>query len=412
MKLFRFSILFLVPMLLAGAQTQPDVKPQTVVIRAGMLLDGKGHALHNVLIVVEGGKIVRVEPNAKDAHIPGAAAYDLSHMTVMPGWIDLHDHVVWHFGPNGRLEDKSETPYQAALAATGNAYVTLMAGFTTIQSVGSPEDKELRAAIQSGSVPGPRLLTSLEPIEDPKLTPEQIREMVKKLKDDGADLVKIFASRSIRQGGTRTLTDEQLQAACGEAKAQGLRTLVHAYRDAVRAAANAGCTEVEHGTYATQEDLDAMAQHGTFFDPQVGLVIHNYLDNKEKFLGSGTYTEEGFAKMQEVLPVIAEMFKHALATKNLKIVFGTDAVAGAHGRNAEELIDRVHAGEDPMDALVAANSRAAESLNMQNEIGTIAPGMQADIIAVDGDPLKDITAVRKVVFVMKGGKVYRNEATR
>jgi imidazolonepropionase-like amidohydrolase len=116
--------------------------------------------------------------------------------------------------------------------------------------------------------------------------------------------------------------------------------------------------------------------------------------------------------MQEVLPVIAEMFKHALATKNLKIVFGTDAVAGAHGRNAEEFIDRVHAGEDPMDALVAAHARAAESLNMQNEIGTIAPGMQADIIAVDGDPLKDITAVRKVVFVMKGGKVYRNEATR
>ena len=412
MKLFRFSILFLVPMLLAGAQTQPDVKPQSVVIRAGMLLDGKGHALHNVLIVVEGGKIVRVEPNAKDAHIPGAAAYDLSHMTVMPGWIDLHDHVVWHFGPNGRLEDKSETPYQAALAATGNAYVTLIAGFTTIQSVGSPEDKELRAAIQSGSVPGPRLLTSLEPIEDPKLTPEQIRETVRKLKADGADLVKIFASRSIRQGGTRTLSDEQLQAACGEAKAQGLRTLVHAYRDAVRAAANAGCTEVEHGTYATQEDLDAMAQHGTFFDPQVGLVIHNYLDNKPKFLGSGTYTEEGFAKMQEVLPVIAEMFKHALATKNLKIVFGTDAVAGAHGRNAEEFIYRVQAGEDPMDALVAANSRAAESLNMQDEIGSIVPAMQADIIAVDGDPLKDITAVRRVVFVMKSGRVYRNEAGR
>jgi len=139
-------------------------------------------------------------------------------------------------------------------------------------------------------------------------------------------------------------------------------------------------------------------------------VIHNYLDNKQKFLGSGTYTEEGFAKMQEVLPVIAEMFKHALATKNLKIVFGTDAVAGAHGRNAEEFIYRVQAGEDAMQAMVDANSRAAESLNMQNEIGSIAPGMQADIIAVDGDPLKDITAVRRVVFVMKGGRVYKNQA--
>jgi imidazolonepropionase-like amidohydrolase len=420
MKLFRFSILLIVPILLAGGaqpqpntKPQPDAKPQTVVIRAGTLLDGKGHALHNVLVVVQEGKVVRIEPDAKDQHVPGAAVYDLSRMTVMPGWIDLHDHITWHFGPNGRIEDKSETPSQAALAAAGNAYVTLMAGFTTIQSVGSPEDKELRAAIASGALPGPRLLTSLEPIEDPKLTPKQIREVVRKLKADGAaDLVKIFASRSIRQGGGQTLNDEQLQAACGEAKAQGLRTLVHAYREAVRAAANAGCTEVEHGTYATQEDLDAMAQHGTFFDPQVGLVIHNYLDNKPKFLGSGTYTEEGFAKMQEVLPVIAEMFKHALATKNLKIVFGTDAVAGAHGRNAEEFIYRVQAGEEPMQALVDANARAAESLNMQNEIGSIAPGMQADIIAVDGDPLKDITAVRRVVFVMKGGRVYKNEAGR
>ena len=142
-------------------------------------------------------------------------------MTVMPGWIDLHDHITWHFGPNGRIEDKSETPSQAALAAAGNAYATLMAGFTTIQSVGSPEDKELRAAINSGAVPGPRLLTSLEPIEDPKLTPEQIREAVRKLKADGADLVKIFASRSIRQGGTRTLSDEQLQAACRRGQGAG-----------------------------------------------------------------------------------------------------------------------------------------------------------------------------------------------
>src|SRR6476646_10010805 len=416
MKLFRFSIFFfIVSALLAGAQpnakTQPGTKTESVVIRAGTLLDGKGHALHNVLIVVQAGKIVRVEPNAKDQRIPGAAACDLTHMTVMPGWIDLHDHVTWHFGPNGRVEDKSETPAQAALAAAGNAYATLMAGFTTIQSLGSPEDKELRDAIARGAIPGPRLLTALNPIDDAKLTPEEIRTAVKKLKADGADVVKIFASRSIRQGGGQTLSDDQLKAACSEATAQGLRSVVHAYRSAVRAAANAGCTEVEHGTYATQEDLDAMAQHGTFFDPQIGLVIHNYLDNKTKFLGVGTYTEEGFAKMQEVLPVIAEMWKHALATKKLKIVFGTDAVAGSHGRNAEEFIYRVQAGESPMDAMVAANSGAAESLNMQNQIGAIAPGLEADIIALVGDPVKDITAVRKVVFVMKGGKVYKNEAS-
>ncbi|HKD81904.1 MAG TPA: amidohydrolase family protein [Candidatus Angelobacter sp.] len=403
MKRIRVILFLLFTITLAAGQ------PTTVVIRAGTMLDGRGHVLHNVLIVIQDGKIVRAEPNAKDQRSTDSVFYDLSRMTVLPGWIDVHDHITWHFGPNGRIEDKTETAEQATLAAAGNAYSTLMAGFTTIQSLGSAEDKDLRAAIANESIPGPRLLTALNPIEDARLTPEQIREAVRKLKADGADVVKIFASRSIRQGGGQTLTDEQLQAACSEAKAQGLRSVVHAYRSAVRASANAGCTEVEHGTYATQEDLDAMAAHGTFFDPQVGLVIHNYLDNKAKFIGVGTYTEEGFAKMQEVLPVIAEMFKHALATKNLKIVFGTDAVAGAHGRNAEEFIDRVHAGQDPMDAMVAANSRAAESLNMQNEIGAIAPGMQADIIALDGDPLKDITAVRRVVFVMKSGRVYKNQ---
>jgi imidazolonepropionase-like amidohydrolase len=402
MKPVRLSVLSLVIILVTSAALSQEVP---ILIQAGTLLDGKGHALHNVQIVVQDGKILRVEQKPK-----GAPTYNLSRLTVMPGWIDVHDHITWHFGPNGRVEDKNETQEQAALAEAGNAWSTLMAGFTTIQSVGSPEDKALRTAIGSGALPGPRILTALNPIEDPKLTPEQIRDAVRKLKADGADVVKIFASRSIRQGGGQTLSDEQLQAACSEAKAQSLRSVVHAYRSAVRAAANAGCSQVEHGTYATQEDLDAMARQGTFFDPQIGLVIHNYLDNKAKFIGVGSYTEEGFAKMQEVLPVIAEMFQHALVTKNLKIVFGTDAVAGAHGRNAEEFIYRVQAGQNPMDALVAANSRAAESLNQQNEIGSIAPGMQADIIALDGDPLTDITAVRRVVFVMKSGKVYKNQA--
>jgi imidazolonepropionase-like amidohydrolase len=383
----------------ASAQETP------IVVHAGTMLDGKGRAVRDVQIVVQGAKILRVEPHGKSA-----VTYDLRRLTVLPGWIDVHDHIVWHFGPNGRAEDKSETPSQAALAEASNAWVTLTAGFTTIQSVGSPRDKDLRAAINDGALPGPRILTSLEPIVDSKLTPDQLRETVKTRKAQGADLIKIFASKSIREGGVRTFSDEQLRAACGEATAQGLRTLVHAYREAVRAAADAGCTEVEHGDYATADDLRDLAERGTFFDPQVGLVIHNYLDNKAKFLGIGNYTEDGFAKMQKVLPVMQQLFKSALATKGLEIVFGTDAVAGAHGRNAEEFIDRVGAGQDPMDAMVSANSRAAESLRMENEIGSIAPGMQADIIALDGDPLTDITAVRRVVFVMKRGKVYRNDA--
>jgi imidazolonepropionase-like amidohydrolase len=375
----------------------------SITIQASTVLDGKGHVLHDVQIVVQNGRILRVEKSS------GPATFNLGKATVLPGWIDVHDHITWHFGPNGHFDDKSETPEQATLAAAANAWSTLMAGFTTIQSLGSPEDKPLRDAINAGAIPGPRILTALRPIVDSRLTPDQIRDAVRKLKADGADVIKIFASKSIREGGGQTLSDEQLKAACGEATAQGLRSVVHAYKSAVSASALAGCTEVEHGTYATDDDLRAMAEHKTFFDPQVGLVIHNYLDNKAKFLGVGNYTEEGFAKMQEVLPLNQEMFRRALATKGLKIVFGTDAVAGAHGHNAEEFIYRVQAGQDSMDAMVAANSRAAESLNLQDQIGAIAPGMQADIIALDGDPLKDITAVRRVVFVMKGGKVYKDE---
>lgn len=398
-KLFLLLNFFVVSTL---AQEKP------VTIHAGTLLDGRGRVLRDVEIVVQNGKIVSVEP-AKSG--PSATStYDLRDLTVLPGWIDVHVHITWHFGPNGRLEDKAEPPAEAALAEAGNAWATLMAGFTTIQSLGSPEDKDLRSAIARGEIPGPRIITALNPIEDSALTPGQIRDAVRKLRADGADVVKIFASKSIREGGGQTLSDEQLRAACGEAKAQGLRSVVHAYRTAIRAASLAGCTEVEHGTYATAEDLRTLAEQGTFFDPQVGLVIHNYLDNKARFLGIGNYTDEGFAKMQEVLPLNQQTFKQALATKGLKIVFGTDAVAGAHGRNAEEFIYRVEDGEDALDAMVSANSRAAESLNLQDEIGAIALGLQADIIALDGDPLKDITAVRRVVFVMKDGKVYKNVA--
>src|SRR5207248_2940739 len=180
-------------------------------------------------------------------------------------------------------------------------------------------------------------------------------------------------------------------------------------KDAVRAATNAGCTEIEHGTLATDDDLKLMAAKGTYLDPQAGLVIENYLLNKDRYLGTPGYTAEGFAAMEKILPMNHELVRRASKIQGLKIVFGTDAVAGAHGRNAEEFIDRVRdGGVDPMTAMVSANSLAAEAMRLSDQIGSIAPGWQADIIALDSDPLKDITAVRHVVFVMKGGIVYKN----
>lgn len=410
----RFGkIIFLLSVLVvcATAQTNSTAAPaqkKRIVIGAGMLLDGRGHVSRDTRIVVEGAKIVALDPKAAPVD------YDLRGFTVLPGWIDSHVHITWSFGPDGKNAGAEQTTQFAAYQSASNAWLTLMAGFTTVQSVGSPTDVPLRDAIAKGAIPGPRILTAVEPLEgqgEKTGTPDEIRAFVRKQKEAGADLIKIFASQSIRQGGGMTLSQDQLNAACDEANKQGLRTLVHAYKDAVCAAALAGCTEVEHGTMATDADLKVLAEHGTYFDPQAGLVIENYLANKDRFLGTQGYTEEGFVAMERAVSLDRDIVRRAVKTPGLKVVFGSDAVAGAHGRNAEEFIDRVRdAGVDPMSAMVCADSLAAEAMRMGERIGSIAPGYEADIIALDGDPLKDITAVRRVVFVMKGGIVYKNVA--
>jgi imidazolonepropionase-like amidohydrolase len=378
---------------------------QAVVIRTSILLDGKGHVLKNTDLTVEGGRITRI------GTARGKAGIDLTGMTVMPGWIDTHVHATWYFNQDGRLEQggrgSKSTPQKAALSAAANLYATLMGGFTTVQSVGAELDGELRAQIAAGAIAGPRLLTSLRQVNENTGDAARIREYVRKMKADGADVVKLFATASIRDGGKMTMTPEQITATCGEAKAQGLRSVVHAHSpDGARAAVMAGCTTIEHGTFLDDSTLELMAQRGVYFDPNF-LVLHNYLDNKAKFLGIGNYNEEGFAAMEKGLPLVAEVLKRARAHR-VKVVLGTDGVAGAHGRNAEEFIYRVKEGGDrAMDALTSGASVAAESLGMSDRIGAIGEGMQADLVAVEGDPLADITAVRRVAFVMKGGKIYR-----
>ncbi len=377
-----------------------------VVIKAGRLIDGRGGYSMNTFITVTGDKIAVLRP------VSGAPiTYDLSKYTVLPGLIDLHSHIIWHFNRSGRLHTAGdgEAPADETLAGAGNAYATLMAGFTTIASPGAVADLPLRDAIARGVIPGPRILTSLEPLVDPELTPDSIRALVRHRRLDGADFVKIFASASIREGGRQTWSDEQLKAACGEAKAIGLRTMVHAHSpESMRAATQAGCTQIEHGVFATQDVLDLMAQNGTAFDPQCALVFRNYLDNRPKYEGIGNYNAAGFAAMERALPTAVSVVRMAARTRGLKLVFGTDAVAGAHGRNAEDLVCRVRdAGQDAMAAIVSATSLSADAMGLRTVVGTIAPGYQADLIAVDGDPSRDITALRRVVFVMKGGRVYK-----
>ncbi len=379
-------------------------RPDRIVLRAGTLLDGRGTILKDQLIVLEAGRIVSIGPAA------GRADYDLTGLTLMPGLIDTHVHLQWHMDAADKSVAGGVSPEEMALYTAADAWMTLQAGFTTVQSVGSTFDKPVRDRINQGVLPGPRVLTSLIQIQgkggDPAhaYTPEELRELVRKTKADGADVIKLFATSGLGAGGGQTMTAEQIQAVCSEARAIDLRAIVHAIGDSgARGAVLAGCTSIEHGTFLTDATLKLMVEHGTFFDPNL-LVLHNYLDNRASF----TFSDAALRTIENGLPPTADVLRRARAL-GVKIVFGTDAVAGSHGRNAEEFLYRVHdAGEKPMDALVSATSAAAASLGMGGEIGALAPGYQADLIAVAGDPLTDITAMRRVVFVVKGGKVVKN----
>ena len=407
MKIARAAVLLLLILVFTGAASSPG----PVTIRVGRLLDGRGGAMSDVTVVVEGSKIVAIEKEPRQN-----PTWDLRGLTLIPGGIDTHVHIGWHFGRNGKLydpDDKSqtETPADLILHAADNAVETVRSGVTTVQSLGAPEDAALRDAIARGILPGPRILTSLEPLSEETGPPEKMREAVRRRAAEGADVIKIFASKSIRDGGAPTLTQEQLDAACGEAKARHLRTAVHAHgSESVRRAVLAGCTSIEHGVLVDAATLRLMAEHGTWLDPNIDLVFRNYFENKQHFVGVGNFTDQGFEQMRRAVPQALSVFKQALKTPGLKIVFGTDAVAGAHGRNFEELIYRVEkGGQDPMAAIVSATSLAAESLGLKEKTGAVAPGLEADLIAVEGDPRKDINALRRVAWVMKGGKVVRND---
>jgi imidazolonepropionase-like amidohydrolase len=397
MKLLKTLIIVLIAAPLMAQQSG-----LATTIRARQVIDGRGGVTNNATVTVVDGKITRVGPAS------GTPTIDLGNLTLLPGFIDTHVHIGWHFDDKGRYHSGPEPAEQAALYGAENAYVTLMAGFTTVQSVGSLSDKPVRDAINRGVLPGPRILSSLGQISNQKWTTDQIREQIRKLKAEGADLIKIFASASIRDGGVPTLSQEQVDAACGEARAQGLRSMVHAHSpESMMRAARAKCTVVEHGGLANAEALKALADGGVFFDPNIGLVTQNYLENKARFLGIGNYTEEGFASMEKALGLRGPMFSTALKTPGLKIVMGTDAVAGAHGQNIRELLERVKVGQKPMEAIVGMTSLAAQSMALDKELGAIAMGLNADLVAVEGDPLQDITALQRVRFVMRNGKVYK-----
>ena len=398
--------------LLALACTAPRLavaQAPTVTIRAGTVLDGRGGVMRNTTLVIAGSRIARLDPALT------TATYDLRTLTVMPGGVDTHVHLTSHFDADGRAHNDpggTEPLAQTVLYAEENAYRALVAGITTVQSIGSNLDRELRDAIARGTIPGPRVITSLDWITPADGGPDALRLAVRQRVAAGANVIKILGSKSIREDGGPNLTQEQLAAACGEAKALGRRCVVHAHAaEAARRAVLGGATSIEHGVLLDSATLDLITDHGVFFDPNLYLVFQNYFDNKARFLGIENYTEEGFAQMHRAVPLVLEVFKQALRRPKLRIVFGTDAVAGAFGKNWEELIYRVQVGgQAPMAAIVSATSVSAQSLGLADSIGAIAPGLVADLIGVDGNPADDITALRRVVFVMKDGQVVKNVA--
>ena len=397
--------------LLAACGPEAPMERQTshdamLVLSADRVVDGRGGILEGHGVVVREDRIAAVLP---EAELPAEGErFDFPGGTILPGFIDTHVHLHWHFGEDGRFT-RDDPPEVNAVHALENGIRMLEAGFTTVQSLGSPVDGPVRDAVKRGIVPGPRIITSLGSLNARTGGPDEMVAEVRRLADAGADAIKIFASESSRDGGGPTLSQEQLDAACGAANERSLRTLVHAHGPvSATRAANAGCTTIEHGSLLDQATLDVLAEKGLFYDPNIYLIVANYLENKDRYLGIGNYTEEGFRLMSENSEGRMAIFGKALATEGLRVVFGTDAVAGAHGQNIREAVARVEqGGQDPADLIVSMTSLAAESLGLGDEIGTVAEGYVADLVVVDGDPVRDVNALGHVRLVLKAGRIHR-----
>jgi len=374
---------------------------QDTVLKTRLAIDGQGNVIRDAVIVVHDGRIVSVGANGR---VPqGAREVDLTKFTVMPGLIDMHVHIAAHFDESSR-----ERPSITAFWAAENARKYLESGFTTLRSLGSSNlvDVDLRNAINAGLVPGPRLFVSGEPLAETAVKPAEgegpMREYVRRQVAANVDVIKIFGSLSSRAGGGPTYTLEQLKAAVDEAHKAGKPVAVHAHAaEAVRRAILAGADTVEHGALMDDAVIDLLVQKQVVYVPNLYLAEY-YLANGQKF----HFNEEQLHYTRDFMKPRAEAFAKAVK-KGARIVFGTDAVAGMAGHTAPEFERRVALGMPAQQAITSATSTPAKVLGMAEKIGDLKPGMFADIIAVEGNPLEDIKALGRVTFVMKEGTIYK-----
>lgn len=403
--------------------------PHHVAVHAGHVLDVKtGKLIADQTLVIEDGKIVSAGATA-EAKIPAdALRIELPNATVLPGLIDAHTHLT--MDPKFGYETLAISVPREALIGAKNARATLTAGFTTVRNVGASgyADVALRDAINAGDVPGPRMMVSGPALGitgghcDNNMLPSEyhavgdgvadgISAVQHKVRENikyGADLIKVCATGGVLSLGDNPqasqYTLEEMKAIVADAHRLGRKVAAHAHgAEGIRWAAEAGVDSIEHGSYIDDAGIAVMKEHGTCLVPT--LYLGDWMiDNA----GLTRLPPPLLAKAKEVIPAARKNIAHAFAS-GVKVAFGTDAAVYPHGLNAHEFAVMVRLGLTPLQAIQAATVNAADLLGWSGKVGTLEPGAWADIVAVDGDPVKDVTTLERVKFVMKGGEVVKNE---
>ena len=429
MKRRRCPFLLLVVLVALATELVAQQAPKHVVVHAGHLLDVKtGKLLSDQTVVIEDGKIARVGSSAEIKAPADAMLIDLSSATVLPGLIDAHTHLT--ADPNFGYEQLGISIPRETLIGAKNARITLQAGFTTVRNVGADgyTDVALRDAINAGDVPGPRMLVSGPPLGitgghcDNNLLPFEyhatgdgvadgiaaVQQKVRQNIKYGSDLIKVCATGGVVTKGddpqASQYTLEEMKAIVVDAHRLGRKVAAHAHgAQGILWASQAGVDSIEHGSYIDDAAIAEMKKNGTYLVPTLYLRDW-FLANAEK----NHVPDFILAKAKAVMPAARQNIAHAFAS-GVKVAFGTDAAAYPHGLNAHEFAVMVKLGLTPLQAIQAATVNAADLLGWSGKVGSLEPGAWADIVAVEGDPLKDVTTLERVKFVMKGGDVVRNE---
>jgi len=417
----------------SAAQERAAQPGRKVMLRVARLLDVKtGTTLTDQVIVIEGDKIATVSPAQSVKATGDGQLIELPKATVLPGLIDCHVHLTMspnRFGPAGL----NISYPRGALIGARNARVTLEAGFTTVRNLAADgySDIALRDAINAGDVPGPRMFASGPALsitgghwDENYLAPhfaftndgvaDGVEQVMKKVRENikyGADVIKVMATGGVvSQGDNPALPQyslEEMKAIVETAHGLGRKVAAHAHgAGGIKNAVLAGADSIEHGSYMNDEDIQLMKEHGTYLVPTV--YLEDWLLQNMQNLG---YTTNMMEKAKTVIAIAQRNVSHAFKS-GVKVALGTDAAVCPHGLNAREFRKMVELGLTPLQSIQAGTVNAADLLGWTDKIGAIEAGKWADIIAVDGDPLQDVTTLEHVKFVMKGGEVVKNEYSK